>query len=474
MDAIELCYRPLVEVADLVRSRAVSPVELARHTLERAERLQPSLNAFIRLDGDALLAAARTAEAEIARGTYRGPLHGIPISLKDLFDVAGQPTTAGSKTLAGHRPARDAAAWARLKAAGALLLGKTNLHEFAYGATSANPHFRPVRNPWDPTRVPGGSSGGSAAAVSAGVGYASLGSDTGGSIRCPAALCGVTGIKPTYGRVSRAGAFPLSWAQDHVGPLARTAWDCAVVLDAIAGPDPADPTTLGVEPPAAAQALHPQDHRLRGVTAAVLTAHRDAALDAGVRTAFDRAVEQLAHLGLEVRQIDLPEERELQDAAVLILVAEAAAVHLARLRAAPEHYGADVRARLEAGALVPAVDYIDAQRARRALVPRLLARLAEVDVLLGPTVPIAAPSVETTAIRMGERDVDPRTVLLHLTRLFDVTGQPAASVPCGFTADGLPVGLQIAGHPWQEALVLRVAHAYQQVTEWHRHRPPVD
>ncbi len=437
--------------------------------------MQPTLNAFVRLADEAdLLAEARNAEAEIGHGEYRGPLHGIPITVKDLFDVAGQPTTAGSSFLGSQPVERDAAAWSRLKAAGALLLGKTNLHEFAYGATTANPHFGPTRNPWDTERVPGGSTGGGAVAVSMGAGFAALGSDTGGSIRCPAALCAVTGIKPTYGRVSRAGAFPLSWSQDHVGPLARTARDCAVILDVIAGPDQADPTTLGVPALKSAASRHEGDHSLGGLTAGVLTSHRERVLDPSVGQAFDRAVDQLCELGLTVRELEIPEERDLDDTGVVILMAEAAAVHLEWLREAPERYGDDVRGRLEAGVLVPAVDYLDAERARRKLVPRALARMAEVDVVLGPTVPIGAPGIDTQSIRLGGRDVDPRTVLLMFTRLYDVTGQPAASAPCGFTEDGLPIGLQIAAQPWREDLALRVAHAYQQVTEWHAHRPELD
>src|SRR5919204_1112030 len=376
MDAADLCHLPLADVARLLRARAVSPVEVAEAVLARAERLQPALNAFIRIDGEALLLGARQAEEQLDRGDARGPLHGVPISLKDLFDVAGQPTTAGSRILDDHRPSRDATVWARLRGAGALLIGKANLHEFAYGATTVNPHYGATRNPWDTGRIAGGSSGGSAAAVAAGIGYGSLGSDTGGSIRNPAALCGVTGLKPTYGRVSRAGVFPLSWAQDHVGPLARTAYDCALLLDVLAGPDPADPTTLGVEPPRAVEALETARGDLRGMRAGVLADHRANVADPDVGAVFDRAAAELAALGAEVRDVGLPEEPAALDAGLLILMAEAAAVHLPWLRQRPGDYGPDVRARLEAGALVPAVDYIDAPRAPPAPVPRIPERLA--------------------------------------------------------------------------------------------------
>lgn len=476
-DGTDLAYLSLAEAATLVRARAVSPVELARVALERAERLQHALNVFVHgTQSEQLMAAAREAEAAIARGAYRGPLRGIPLTLKDLFDVAGQGTGAGTRFLGAQPATEDATVWARLRAAGALLVGKTNLHECAFGATTANPHHGPTRNPWDPARIPGGSSGGSAAAVAAGIGYGSLGSDTGGSIRNPAALCGITGLKPTYGRVSRAGAFPLSWSQDHVGPLARSAFDCGLLLEAIAGPDPRDPTAVAARPAWSAPSPRSSEAPggdLRGVRIGLLVGHRAAVSDPAVGEASDRAVDVLRGLGAEVRSFELPEEEQALAVGSLILLAEAAAVHLAWLRRQPDAYGPDVRGRLELGALVSAADYVDARRARRALTGRLLGRMRTegVDVLVGPTVPIGAPPIAPPARSLGADD--PRTVLLRLTRLFDVTGQPALSVPCGFTQEGLPVGLQVAGFPWQEALVLRVGMAYQAATTWHRQRPPV-
>ncbi len=474
MDATDLCFLSLADAAELVRSRAVSVLELARATLDRAQRLEPRLNAFIRLDGEGLLAAARQADEALARGDRRGPLHGVPLSLKDLLDVAGQPMTAGSRILAGHVPEQDATVWARLRAAGALLLGKTNLHEFAYGATTINPHYGPTRNPWDLERIPGGSSGGSAAAVAAGVGYGSIGSDTGGSIRLPAALCGVVGLKPTYGLVSRRGAFPLSWSQDHLGPLARTALDCALLLDAIAGPDPADPTTRAARPPGAVAALRGAPAHLRDVRVGVLREHRAGVVDAEVGAAFDQAISQFAALGAEIHEVTFPEEPLAISAAQTILFGEATAVHQKWLRERADDYGADVRGRLELGALLPGVDYVQAQRLRTRIVQRMLAAMAEVDVLAGPTTPIPAPPIAATTIRVEEREVDPRTVLLRFTRLFDLTGQPAVSVPCGFTAGGLPIGLQLAARPWADALVLRMVHAYQQALGWYERRPPLE
>lgn len=462
----ELTQLSLAQAAELVRTRAISPVEVARAVLDRATESQSTLNAFIHLESEGLLEAARTAEREITGGAYRGPLHGLPLTLKDLFDVRGLPTTAGSGFRTDAIAARDCTAWARLRDAGALLLGKTNLHEFAFGATSENPHHGPVRNPRQTDRTPGGSSGGSAAAVAVGAGYASLGSDTGGSIRAPAALCGVVGLKPTYGRVSRTGVFPLSWAQDHAGPITRTAMDCALVLDAIAGPDAADPSSLGVPPSAAAAALRAGGDRLEGVRVGVLTNHRERVVDPAVGRAFDQAVRTLGDLGAAIGEISLPEEEEAIAVGSLILYAEAAAVHLPWLRERPDDYGADVRGRLTTGALIPAVDYIAALRARPRLTQRIIARMADVDVIVGPTVPVGAPPIGATTLRVANSEVDPRSVLLRFTRLYDVTGQPAVSVPCGRTDEGLPIGLQVGGHPWQEATILRVAHCYERAASW--------
>lgn len=441
--------------------------------LARAEALQPRLNVLLHLDAEAVRTAARGADERLRRGEPIGPLHGIPVTLKDLVDVAGVPTTAGSGFLR-DLPGQDATVWSRLQAAGAVLLGKAHLHEIAYGSTGINPHHGTSRNPWHMGRITGGSSGGSAAGVASGVGTASIGSDTGGSIRCPAALCGVTGLKPTYGRVSRAGVFPLSYAQDHVGPMTRTALDAALVLDAVGGPDPRDRTTLGVQPARATETVLAQAADLSGVRVGVLLQHRAAVVQDEVGRLFDAAVEQLRSLGAAVAEVDLPEEAHVLDVGVLMLQAEAASVHLPWLRERPEAYGADVRSRLESGSLISAVDYLDAQRARKKLVARVLERFASFDVVVGPTVPVAAPPVEAATAGIGSLAVDPRTVLLRLTRLYNVTGQPAVSIPCGFTADGLPVGVQLAAAPWQEGRLLAIAHAYQLTTDWHQRRPPLD
>lgn len=469
----DLAFLSLAEVSARLRRRAVSCVEVTETALRRAETLQPRLNPFIRITGgQQLLDAARRADRR-GQAEDASPLLGIPLTLKDLIDVEGQPTTAGGviPDLVQRPTTSDAPVWARLKNAGALLLGKTNLHEFAYGATTVNPHYGPAHNPWNMERIAGGSSGGSAVALAAGIGYASLGSDTGGSIRSPAALCGVTGLKPTYGRVPLTGVFPLSESQDHVGPMARSALDCAMVLDAISGADSSDRATRGVAPARTAEAVRAAPPSLRGMRLGVLAGHRSLVCDPGLLRVFDAAVDTLRVLGAAVDELEMPEEQEALDAGLTVLTAEATALHLRWLRAMPDLYGAEVRARLEGGIGLLATDYLVAQQARRSLTGRILGRMSAYDAVLGPTVPIVAPPIEASSIYYRERDVDPRTVLLRLTRLFDVTGQPAVSVPCGFSEDGLPVGLQVASHPWREDVALCIAHVYQQATDWHRRRP---
>jgi len=467
--------RSVVEAVERVRARGVSPVELAEAMLARAERLQPLLDAFIRLTPERLLAQARAEEAGIAAGRPGGPLAGVPLSLKDLIDVAGEPTTGGGTVLPTEPAERDATAWERLRAAGATLLGKTNLQEFAFGPTGINPHYGAARNPWDTDRITGGSSAGSAAAVAAGIGLASIGSDTGGSIRCPAALCGVTGLKPTYGRVPRTGVFPLSDSQDHVGPIARTALDCALLLDTIAGPDGRDETVSARTPPDAYEKLLAWSAggarpSLSGVRLGVVRPHRDLA-EPVVREAFDAAAAVLADLGAELIGVDLGGEDELTQASMTIVRFDGARLHAGWFRERPEAYGADLRVAFERTLARPPSDYDEAVRVRRRLVSEILAQQRGLDGLIGPTMLDPAPLI--SAFADVERAANARVRLLRLTYLYDATGQPAISVPCGLSPEGLPIGLQIAAAPWREVDCLRVAHAYQQVTDWHLREPPL-
>jgi aspartyl-tRNA(Asn)/glutamyl-tRNA(Gln) amidotransferase subunit A len=463
MQATRLEDLTLAEAAALVRGGEVSPVELTRTMLARIERLDPTLHSYITITAEAALAEAQRAEAAARLGGALGPLHGVPLALKDLFDTAGVRTTAGAKILADRVPTGDAAVVRRLREAGAVLLGKLNLHEFACGVTTANPHFGVCRNPWDPDCIPGGSSGGSAAAVAAALCYGALGSDTGGSIRIPAALCGIAGLKPTYGRVSRAGVVPLCWSLDHVGPMTRDVTDAALLLNVIAGPDRDDPASAAVPVPDSLEGL---DDGVRGLRVGLPRGYFFEQADAEVLAAVEGAVEVLRAEGAAVREIAIADLDLLSTVFAVIFVVEAAAYHQRWLRERPHDYGDDVRQRLLPGMLYPATEYVNAQRARRRILESFLAALTEVDLLVMPTVPMAAPPIP------GPPVATPNP-LTRYTFAFDVTGLPALTVPCGFTAAGLPIGLQIAGRPFDEATVLRVGRAYERATDWHRRRPPV-
>lgn len=440
----------LEQAADLVRTRAVSPVELAESCLTRLEELEPLLNAFILITRESALAEARDAEREIAAGNYRGALHGIPVSVKDLFDVAGLPTTAGS-AFAAEPAAHDSGVVERLRSAGAVLLGKTGLHELAFGVTSQNPHFGPITNPWAQDRIPGGSSGGSAAAVATGGGFGSIGSDTGGSIRIPAALCGVVGLKPTRGRVSLRGAVPLSWTLDHAGPLARTVRDAAVLYAAIAGYDARDPGSRSAPYDDALEEIDRGVARLRiGVWRAGL-----AAADADVRAAVEEAIRALASQGARVEDVELPRADELMERQRVVIGTEAYAYHRERVEREPERIGADVLERLRRGKANSGADYAAARRARSEIRTAFDALFASYDAVALPTTVITAP------LREAEDVLATAARLTALTSPFNLTGLPAISLPCGRGSDGLPVGLQLVGRRWHEARLLRVARAYE-------------
>jgi aspartyl-tRNA(Asn)/glutamyl-tRNA(Gln) amidotransferase subunit A len=408
------------------------------------------------------LADARDAEREIGRGGYRGPLHGIPIGLKDLYATAGVRTTAGSKILADWVPTEDSTVARKLRQAGAVLLGKLNTHEFAYGGTTINPHYGPTRNPWDPARVPGGSSGGSGAAIAARLALGTMGSDTAGSIRIPAALCGVVGLMPTNGRVSKAGVVPLSWTYDHAGPLTRTVEDAALMLQAVAGYDPADPTTL---PLPAEDFLRELGQPITGLRVGVPRAHFYEALEDDVRSVVEEALAELRRLGATLIKVDVevPDLAERLLSRRLITRAEAGFYHARNLRERPQDFGP------EFGTLATppsAEELIQAHRDGDAATVALRTALESVDVLATPTVPQTAPLIEP--LQAGAPTPD----LSRCTAPFNQAHLPALSVPCGFTSNGLPVGLQLAGRPFAEALILRVGHAYEQATDWHRRLPP--
>ena len=456
----------LHEVAALVKSKAVSPVELTRACLARIEALNPLLNAFITVTAESALAEARQAESEVQRGGWRGPLHGIPIALKDMFDIAGVPSTGASGLFKDRISREDAAVVERLRAAGAVFLGTLNMYELAFGpATRASSYFGRVKNPWAPEHIAGGSSGGSAAAVAAGLCYASLGSDTGGSIRQPASFCGIVGLKPTYGRVSTRGVIPLSWSTDHVGPMTRSVLDAAVVLGAIAGHDAREVTShdMPVDDYAAATTA-PNRARLR------IGVPRDwfyADLDPEVKEATEQALATLGTLGAESREVTIEVSRDRT-----VIQGEAYAYHAEHIAKHPELYLPETLAKLRLGAGIDVGTYararLDLDRHRR----QASKAFAAVDVLVTPTTPVPAPKagdLPTAFDAIMANDA----VLWRNTRPFNLSGIPTISIPCGFTKAGLPIGLQLSGAPWREDVVLRLAHAYEQATSWHTRRPPV-
>ncbi len=460
----------LIEVAAKIRTRDASCVEVLDAVIARAKAVQPKLNAFLRIDEELARAQAKLADAELAQGRSRGPLHGVPLAHKDMYYRAGVPSSCGSK-IKGKEPERTTAtALRRLDAAGAIQFGVLNMAEFAYGPTGHNVHFGPVRNPWHTDHVTGGSSSGSGAAVAARATFAALGSDTGGSIRLPAALCGVTGLKVTYGRISRAGAMPLSFSLDTIGPLARSAADCALLAGVMAGQDPADPTSAADAVP---DYLARLNQPVKGLRVGVALNYFTEDVDAGVGAALTESLKAIESLGCEIVPVTAPDMSAMDVAGAHLIAAEAAALHGEWLRTRPHDYSPQVRARLERGLTLPATKYIDALRYRGpALAAFANAVFAKVDVLHVPALPIATPTIAETDVG-GSPTMDRTLMLLtRFTRPFNYLGLPALAVPCGFLASGLPVGMQLVGRPFAEAEVLRLGHAFQRATEWHRREPP--
>lgn len=461
MDEQELCYTDIATLGRLYRTRAVSPTEATHAVLARIRRLDQQLNSFITVLEQPALEQARQAEAELASGHDHGPLHGVPISLKDLIDTAGTRTTAASRLWRDRVPATSATVARRLEQAGAVLIGKCNLLEFAYGIV--HPDFGQCNNPWNIQRTSGGSSSGSAASVAAGMGWGSVGTDTGGSIRIPAAYCGIVGLKPTYGRVSLHGICPLSASLDHAGPLARTVADAAILFEALAGYDPLDPYSIADSVVDDAAAIADGVHGLR---LGVVAEHLGADLQPGVAEATWAAVRVLEQAGMHVREIHILNLHAADDALVAAIMPEATLVHADWLRDHPASYAVLTRTQLEQGAQISAVDYLRAQAYRRQLRADMLDTLRDVDVLISPTVAWEAPA-EDPPVGEGQGATEARR-----TGPYNLTGLPAISVPCGFSPQGLPLGLQIAAAPLAERRLLRVAHTYEQRAGWFRQHPP--
>lgn len=456
MDEIQLINLTIADASALIREKQISPVELVEAYLAHIERVNPKLNAFLCVMHESALKEARYASEAIHRGEDWGPLHGIPIAVKDLIDVAGEKTTAASDFLRDNVVQEDADVVCRLRAAGAIIIGKTHLHEFAIGATTVNPHYGPARNPWNPDCSPGGSSGGSGAAVSAMMCPGALGTDTGGSVRVPSALCGLTGIRPGKGRVSPEGVIPMSRTLDTVGPMAHTAHDVAILLD-----------VLDTQPLSPASCLDRINEPVHGLKIGVPTddffwLETDYQVVGCVRA----ATEWFSDMGLPVVDIQLPTIMEASRASQIIALADAVAVHQKRLREEPERFGKDVWTRLQIGSGYSAPEYASARQTGREWRHSLRELFRErIDVLALPTTPIPAPRIE------GIDSVEAGRALLRFTYPFSLSNLPALSIPCGFTSDGLPIGLQLIAPT--EGVMLRVAYAYQQATAWHTQRPIV-
>ncbi len=462
----ELAFLSIEQAARLLRRREITPLDLVEASLARVERLNASLYAFLTVLAEDARRLAKAAEREILRGRARGPLHGIPVSLKDNFWTRGIRTTAGSKILADFVPDADSDVAKKVARSGAILLGKTNMHEFAYGITGENPHYGSSRNPWARDRISGGSSGGSAAAVATGMGFASVGTDTGGSIRIPSALCGIVGLKPTFGLVSTAGVVTLGISFDHVGPIARSVTDACILLEAIAGKYPS-----GQARPDHRKLRKNRPRRFRVGVPKEFFFER---LDGEVRRLVEAAAKKFEAVGARVEQVSLPRLTGVIDQASQLVVGEINEYHESQgyYPARAAEYGDDVRAHLERGHRLLAVDYLRALPKRREIVEDFQSAFEEVDVILAPTSPIPAPRVgEPTVHVPGQSESIVRAELLRLTRPANQTGFPAVSIPCGFTREGLPVGLQLMGPRWGEARLLSIALAYEEATEWHKKHP---
>jgi aspartyl-tRNA(Asn)/glutamyl-tRNA(Gln) amidotransferase subunit A len=468
MSQDDLCFLSIAELGSLVRARTVSPVEVTDAHLARIERLNPVLNAFVTVMADEARAAARRAEAELSAGRWRGPLHGVPIGVKDIFDTAGVRTTNGSSFYRDHVPTEDAEAVRRLKDAGAILIGKCNTHEFAAGSTTNNPWYGATRNPWALDRSPGGSSGGSGAAVAAFLCPGATGTDTGGSIRGPAACCGIVGLKPTWGRVSIRGIYPNAVSLDHAGPLTRTALDAGLLLGAMAGYDPRDPTCADVPVPDFTAGI---DAGVGGLRLALCPDLHFVEMDGAVVRALDAATTVLAGLGAKIETVGFRLAGQVQATREALSRGEFLALHRERFGSHPEGYGADLHPRFAEGARVSLDDYIRACRTREAIRREFDEILKSVDALVLPVAPSEAPLVATGAARVNGKDVTFGSGLA-MRQVLNVAGLPAIAVPIGLGEAGLPLSMQIVGPAWAEAHVLRIAHAYEIATlELRRDRP---
>ncbi|GGG06516.1 amidase [Paenibacillus abyssi] len=461
----KLMDKSILELAPLLQTKQLSPVDLVKECLQRIEETEPTLNAYITVLHREAMESAALAEKEILGGHYKGVLHGIPYSAKDLYTTKGIRTTAGSKVLEHNIPDYDATAIIRLREAGAVLVGKNNLHEFAFGGTNENEYFGPARNPWNPAMNPGGSSGGSAASVAASSSIFSLGTDTAGSIRIPASFCGIVGMKGTYGRVSRRGVLPLSSSLDHAGPLAKTTWDAAAVMSVIAGYDPLDPSSSSHPVPDYTEAFSCEGSKpFKGMRVGVCERYFFERLDPQVERAVRSALLRFEELGAELVAVDVPDIYDAVNARGIISLSEIYAYHSGILKTSYEEYGSNIRKRLETGQYIPAWAYINAQRLRTQHLKAWDEVYQKIDLLVSPTMAIPAFPIYADTISLDGNEVDPRNLdVSSRTPPSNFNGYPAVSIPCGLTEEGLPIGLQIQGRPFEEGLVFRSAYFMEQL-----------
>lgn len=464
----ELYYLGIAEMAELIRARRVSPVEVVQAHLGRIGELDGHLHAYITVLEDQALAAARHAEREIQGGSYRGPLHGVPIGLKDLIYTRDAPTTGGSQFLRDFVPECDATVTERLRNAGAIVLGKLNLHEFAMGGVDGNPFYGVCRNPWGEDRFAGGSSGGSGVSVAAGMAAGALGTDTTGSVRIPAGLCGIVGLKPSFGRVSRRGVMAISWTLDHVGPMTRSVEDCALLLQAIAGHDSQDPHSANVPVPDYRRALTGD---IKGLRIGVPRVDLFSRVSAEVRLSIEGALSTMAELGASVQDVAIPYLEYAPTVAMTISLTEGLAYHRRWMGEHLNDYGAGVRERLEMGSAVPGAAYVEALRLQRVVARAFDGVLRDVDVLVIPGMAAPAHRLGEKFVDIDGKQVDWREAGIHLMRPVSLTGLPALSLPCGFSSEGLPIGFQLVGHLFDESALFQVGDAYQRATDWHTRHP---
>jgi aspartyl-tRNA(Asn)/glutamyl-tRNA(Gln) amidotransferase subunit A len=455
----DMLFTSITELSEGYRQKMFSPTEITRLSISRIERLQQDLNAFIHIMAEQALEQARVLENEMLKGEIRGPLHGIPIAVKDMIQTRGIPTTAGSKVLEHWIPDEDAAVITRLKKAGAILIGKANMHEFAMGATSENPHYGTVRNPWDQSKIAGGSSGGSAVAVAAGMSTAALGSDTAGSIRLPSALCGIVGFKPTYGSVSRHGTIPFSWSLDHIGPMARTVKDAALVWNGIAGYDPRDPATFKSK---ILSYEDPEPGLLKGKKIGICRQYFFEDINEEISGLLNQALSRFKEIGAEIIEIQLPGLEQAQHALRVIAQSEGYSFHRPIFSKHPEWYGEDVKYRLQFGQQVTAEQYLQAHKTRNWFIREVLNRMEGVDILVSPMNHNPPFAIDSVAPEQAINNMF-RLAKAPLTNLL---GFPAVSVPCGYMQEGLPVGMQLIGKPFADTHLLQIAQLYEQIENW--------